>query len=405
MTKTITIDDHKGIPREYLAEPWQGQRHCITMQRTDSDERLFTRVDPEFCSCRDYRFRGKERPCKHIAYLKSTLEETTMTDPPTENLPAVQDAEVVPATTTPTNGQLTLPSRPGGLPHLARALVKAQKACRAVVKNSYNSYHKYAYANAEDIIAEGQETLSAAGISFCPESWRVNGFQKDGQDRYELIRVCSLTEEQSGEEKILTCAWPIVVEKGRPLDKATAIAFTSSLEYILRDILLMPRVNSENDMNARDDRPAPPPQQRPNPPPTPAAATPPANPLPSPDALINDAQYAELVNLLRIGEDDPQSVAKQICNSFAIPTLKRLPAMHFDHVQIRLWNTCQLAARSNQLNDLDDLARELAIPNDVYFARMKTLYGTDDPTQLTRMQAADLIGKLQEKKKAKAVPA
>src|ERR1043165_1483167 len=162
--------------------------------------------------------------------------------------------------------------------------------------------------------------------------------------------------------------------------------------------------------SGRIHRPRRPRQRRPpircrNPPPARAAPPPSANPLPSPDALINDAQYAELVNLLRIGEDDPQSVAKQICNSFAIPTLKRLPAMHFDHVQIRLWNTCQLAARSNQLNDLDDLARELAIPNDVYFARMKTLYGTEDPTQLTRMQAADLIGKLQEKKKAKAVPA
>lgn len=46
-------------------------------------------------------------------------------------------------------------------------------------------------------------------------------------------------------------------EKGRPLDKAFATALTTALKYWLRDLLLLPRVVADDDMDTRDDRESP----------------------------------------------------------------------------------------------------------------------------------------------------
>jgi hypothetical protein len=59
----------------------------------------------------------------------------------------------------------------------------------------------------------------------------------------------------SGEERVLSTSWPVVPDKGRPLDKATASAATTSLAYLLRDLLLAPRVDPSDDLAGREDRP------------------------------------------------------------------------------------------------------------------------------------------------------
>ena len=47
-------------------------------------------------------------------------------------------------------------------------------------------------------------------------------------------------------------AFPIIEDKGRPLDKALAGALTTSLAYYLRDLLLIPK-QDENQVDKRDD--------------------------------------------------------------------------------------------------------------------------------------------------------
>ena len=49
----------------------------------------------------------------------------------------------------------------------------------------------------------------------------------------------------------MTCAqeWAIILEKGRPLDKAIAGADTASLSYMLRDLLILPRVEAGTEMD------------------------------------------------------------------------------------------------------------------------------------------------------------
>lgn len=160
--------------------------------------------------------------------------ETVIPDAPPVYLPAAQ-----------TNDGTGKQFPPRG--NLASALAAAQQKCKAASKDQTNTFHRYKYASAESVITEGKAALAETGLALAPISQQVNGSQDKGQDRYEMVRHFLLLHA-SGESLPIQVAWPIVVEKGRPLDKATAIGDTLSLAYLLRDLLLMPRVDSEDDL-------------------------------------------------------------------------------------------------------------------------------------------------------------
>jgi hypothetical protein len=146
------------------------------------------------------------------------------------------------------------------------ALAKAQKAAKAVGKDSKNSFHRYAYASAEAIYAECREHLSDHGVTVLPTSSHID--VREGQAM--MVRGYLVAHEGGGS---LGCVqeWPVVPEKGRPLDKAVASADTTSLAYFLRSLLLLPRVDPSDEMDhdGRDTRGAPAKQA-----PKPAAAQP-----------------------------------------------------------------------------------------------------------------------------------
>lgn len=142
----------------------------------------------------------------------------------------------------------------GGRAETAKALAQAVQACASVEKSSTNEFHKYHYASADAIIEVGRKALAGAGLALLPMEASLNGSEREGPDRYELVRTFVLLHS-SGEVTPLRVCWPVCPEKGRPLDKATAIADTLSLSYLLRDLLMMARVAPGDDMNQRDDRP------------------------------------------------------------------------------------------------------------------------------------------------------
>lgn len=148
-----------------------------------------------------------------------------------------------------------------GRPETAKAMVRAISCCHAVEKNSTNSYHKYRYASADAIIETAREALASAGLALLPMEASLNGSERSGPDRFELVRTFVLLHE-SGEMTPLRVCWPVVPDNGRPLDKATAIADTLSLSYLLRDLLMMPRVDPSDDLNGRDDRSRPQPVRK-----------------------------------------------------------------------------------------------------------------------------------------------
>jgi hypothetical protein len=136
---------------------------------------------------------------------------------------------------------------------LTAALVAAQASIKAIPHDARNDFHKYRYTSSEAILTECKAVLSANGLALLPDGQTIT--IADGQ--LLLVRQFTLLHT-SGEERKLTTAWPIVPDKGRPADKATASAATTSLAYLLRDLLLAPRVDPADDLAGREDRPAPP---------------------------------------------------------------------------------------------------------------------------------------------------
>lgn len=130
---------------------------------------------------------------------------------------------------------------------LYAALAAAQQRARKVEKDSKNTFHKYAYASTESIIEAAKEALADSGLAIIPRAWKIVPPMSEG-GKATLERTFALVHG-SGETTDILTAWPIVPDKGRPDDKALASALTSGLGYMLRDLLLMPRVDETDEMD------------------------------------------------------------------------------------------------------------------------------------------------------------
>lgn len=163
---------------------------------------------------------------------------------------------------------------------LFAALAKAQAAARAVEKDATNKFHRYNYTSAEGMIAEAKLAMSQFGLAVFPLELSLREPRpgemptKDEGDlgkgaRCVLDAAWVVVHEQGGSQSI-GCEWPVIPEKGRPLDKALAAARTASLNYLLRDLLQLPRVEEGTDLDHDSrDQPQQRREQAPPPPPKP----------------------------------------------------------------------------------------------------------------------------------------
>lgn len=152
---------------------------------------------------------------------------------------------------------------------LAAALVKAQTEARAVEKTAYNQHHKFNYASADAMIAEGRIALATAGLSLVTLGWKFEpGAIGDAPGR---VVVRYMLTHTSGQALSWESSTFVVPGKGRPEDKAEFGAVTENLGYTLRGLLLLPRVEEGANVSGRDDRSYEPRQ-------APAAAPTPADP-------------------------------------------------------------------------------------------------------------------------------
>lgn len=131
---------------------------------------------------------------------------------------------------------------------LALALSKAQAKSKPIEHDALNQFHKYRYTSSEAIIEAAIETLAGCELAVIPTRQDIDRTKPE----IELVSTFILAHS-SGEHLVMERRWPIIPDKGRPLDKATAAAATVSLAYLLRDLLLMPRVDQATDMSGRND--------------------------------------------------------------------------------------------------------------------------------------------------------
>ena len=140
-------------------------------------------------------------------------------------------------------------------PTMAQALAKAQEMADRIVKDSTNDFSRYDYTSAESMMDMWTQIAGPLGLSLYPASLAIDG---------DILRGCWVVEHAaSGDARDIRADWPIVTGKGKPLDKALASARTSSLGYLIRDLLVAPRVHPTDDMDhprwskPEQDKPAP----------------------------------------------------------------------------------------------------------------------------------------------------
>jgi hypothetical protein len=156
----------------------------------------------------------------------------------------------------PERAALSAPSSQSGRTQLCIALSNAQQAIGRVAHDSRTTGGAiYQYTSSEAIIEVAKQALGDNGLAILPLEETLNGHEREGPDRFELVCKFVLLHI-SGEAQPLLRHWPVCPQNGRPLDKATATASTLCLAYLLRDLLLIPRVNPEDEVAARQDAPS-----------------------------------------------------------------------------------------------------------------------------------------------------
>lgn len=132
---------------------------------------------------------------------------------------------------------------------LMAALAEAQIAVNGVEKNARNEYAGYDYVSADGMVRQLRVALLDAGLAFFRAGWHIDGDK--------VVSEFALVHPKSGAHKIIKAEMPVFEAKGRPLDKAVLGALTTSLSYVLRDLLLVPRVDELEIDNRVSDEPAP----------------------------------------------------------------------------------------------------------------------------------------------------
>jgi len=158
--------------------------------------------------------------------------------------------------------------RPAAMPtNIAKALVVAQAAVVKVPHDGHNKHHDYRYTTAEAVIEAARGPMAAAGLAIVqmvgkltPPS-RITWWEQGADGPMEIVDTMPATVEvrhiithESGDTwELPPMQTPVIPEKGRPWDKATATAGTYSLGYRLRDLLKMPRTDDADDLDRRND--------------------------------------------------------------------------------------------------------------------------------------------------------
>lgn len=235
---------------------------------------------------------------------------------------------------------------------IAAGLHAAQKAAIPVGKDATHTHHKYKYVSADSMIAEGRAALREGGLALFPAGWRFESAPDEGGSVIGRVVVRYVLSHVGG----AWCAWEssafVIVEKGRPADKAELGALTENLAYTLRGLLLLPRVDEQTAIELRDDRNYDPAAKAPEAAPRPA---PPAQHAPANDAQGDPAHGALAAEFKRRLKDVAEWEQLGDLNG-EIEAAKLPPA---DLLEVRAEVACVGLAFAAEQDDLDFWAEKL----------------------------------------------
>lgn len=126
------------------------------------------------------------------------------------------------------------------------ALYQAQRSLTSVAKDRRNEYSKYNYVSVDGMVSACRDALHENGLMVSRSSFTVD------VERNTVVNNFVLVHAESGESRSYVTPWLFYAEKARPMDKAVAGALSTSLNYFLRDLLLVVR-EEDGSMDQRND--------------------------------------------------------------------------------------------------------------------------------------------------------
>jgi hypothetical protein len=132
-------------------------------------------------------------------------------------------------------------------PSLDQGLYQAQVSLTAVAKDKRNEFSKYNYVSVDGMVSACRDALHDQGIMAARVKFEIDRETGVVTNHFQL--TCAAT----GETRVYITPWLFFEEKGKPIDKALAGALSSSLNYFLRDLLLVVR-EEEGNMDRRNDK-------------------------------------------------------------------------------------------------------------------------------------------------------
>ena len=115
------------------------------------------------------------------------------------------------------------------------ALMDAQASVSSVAKDAKNDWGKYGYTSAEEMISQCRRALLSHGLVFARTNWSLH-------DDKVVSHFC-LVHPKSGET--LEFGNDMIVVASKNPDKSVLAALTTVMNYALRDLLLIPRVDEK----------------------------------------------------------------------------------------------------------------------------------------------------------------
>lgn len=300
-----------------------------------------------------------------------------------------------------------------GCPDLAKALAAARDRCKAAAKDGRNAHHNYAYATADEVIATASAALAGSELGLIPTHQELLVLGSGTLAFYALNRTVLLAHSSGEFVALEVRGWPVLPERGRPLDKAFSIALTTSLSYLLRDLLQMPR-GTQDDAAAQDDRhtsvsTAPPPANGQVQSGEAALAEargggpegnvpPPASP---PPATITPEQRASLVAIYQAKKRVPEDVGRMLASA----GLKALDHLPRSLLQWALTILTDGQVGTEQLDRISTLIESKKLPWDGVSQKLQARYGVNRLALLSLPQASEVEALLSASPKPAPAPA
>lgn len=150
------------------------------------------------------------------------------------------------------------PAIDDGHRELVAALSRAVLASKRIDNDAYNDHHKFPYTSADAVLEEARRALAEQGLVVVSD-W-APGDQHSEDER--TIHITRTLYHEGGGSVRTEQTWSVILQKGRPWDRALAGALTASLAYYLRDLLMLPRGASTDAPEARNDTDYRPPSER-----------------------------------------------------------------------------------------------------------------------------------------------